>query len=1820
MVGADALTADVAGRYNRPARSVRRMVCKGVRNDPVFPGYTDLETIYEGRSTRVLRARRQRDGQPVILKTLQSDYPAAEDRARLRLEYDILRGMDDPGVVRPIDLLPVGNNLVLVLEDIGASPLHARTDYGRLAPTQFLDLAIQMAGILGRIHRHGLIHKDVNPANFVYNAETGRLQIIDFDLATRLDEERVRPGALGALEGTLPYLAPEQTGRMNRNLDWRADFYSLGATFHELLTGQPPFAVGDALELIHHHLAVPPPSVRSLRPELPQPIADIILRLLAKSAEDRYLGAYGLIQDLERCRRELASGSELRSFTLGQRDVSDRFHIPQKLYGRERDVRRLIEAFERASSGRAELMLVAGEPGIGKSVLVNEVQEPMVGRRGHVVTGKFDQLQRNMPYSALAQAFGDLMRQILGQQQAEIDAWRERLETALQPNGQLIVDVVPDLALVIGDQPAVPPLGGREARNRFNHVFQSFALALARPEHPLVLFIDDLQWADLASLEVLETVLGDSRMAHLLVIGAYRDNEVHSGHTLNRSLERIREAGTIIDEIKLLALDDYSLTDLIADATLTPASLARGLAALVQEKTGGNPFFVRQFLRNLIDEGQLRFDEERGGWTWDIDHLRRQSITENVVAFVVRQILKLDAPTLEALQLAACIGAGFDLATLSLAAERGPEEMARSLVGAMEAGLILPSGSGWRRFLASGVEAEGLDASRAVFHFAHDRIQQAAYGSIPAERKPTIHLRIGRGLEQGLGVGGGDDRFAVVAHLNLARELITGQAERRALIMLNRGAGQQAMASAAYDAAYALFTSALELLPADAWDSEPALSLALHQDVTDAACASQQFAAAMRHGRIVIERAADPVAATPACCRMIEALVAQHDNVEALRLGLEGLGRLGIHLPPDPSDADSAQALQATAAELQPYEVAALVDLPTMTDPRVLAAMKLAALVAIPCSFVSGGQFVSITTTMVRQTLAHGLADVSAFGFVLYSNILCGPLGQHLLGYQFGKLAVDLVERLDRTQLYPMVVVSFETSVRHWVDHQAQSLAPLLDGYRLGISHGDFGTATLCAVNHCTQLRQAGRPLDQVLTTMIEIQAGLDRLKQTGHVYAIRIERAAVELLVQRGDPDLRLTGAAFDEQRDLPRLHEAKDVTHLAQVDMAKAILATTFGDFRRARDHALAALDTVFDTGWRATMYPQLMYFHGALGILNAPATDDGQRAMLAAALERCRAGLTAVAATGPMNYGHKLALVQAEEARVAGRVPEAMTLYDQAIEGAREQGYLQDEALSAELAGAFYQGLGHALIAEAYLHAAYRSYQAWGAKAKVQALQNRHSFLRAGGGRAGESAARETSRFATIKGETLRSSGQGLDLATAIKAGQAISGEIELDRLLATLLTVTIESAGADAGAFLVLRDGKPVVAAACRPGGSVQVFAGLPLDESDHLARSVPRYALRTGKTVLIADAQAAGQFRGDRYLQQQGIRSLLCAPISHHGTVTALLYLENREVAGAFTPDRLEILHLLSGQVAISLENARLYRERSDLIRAYARFVPETFLSHLGKGSITEVALGDQVELPMTVLIADIRGFTARAESMEVSRTFALLNDYLGRMVPLIEASGGVVDKYMGDAIMALFPEPGGADIALQVALGMLGRLVDLNESLAARGESPLVMGIGLHTGTVMLGTIGSAARMDGTAIGDTVNLASRVEGVTKRYGIALALSGATHDALAFPSNYLLRLIDRVRVMGRGQPVDVHEVFEADPPQRVERKRENQARIAEAVAAYQAHDFAACAAQCRLALLLDPEDEVAAMYIKRCELIREHGLPPDGDLVAVLTEK
>ncbi len=1793
----------------------------------MIPGLGRLETIYEGSVTRVHRARRDADERPVIVKTLAGEYPSPEERARLRLEYDLLRSFDDPGIVRPLELLAYGKNLALLLEDIGAGPLYARIEPGGMAVEDFLDLAIRMATLLGRIHRLGLIHKDVNPANFVYNPETGRLQIIDFDIASRLEEERVESGSIRSLEGTLPYIAPEQTGRMNRALDWRADFYGLGATYFEMLTGRTPFESGDALELVHQHLAVPPPSARDFGAEVPEAVAAIVDKLLAKSAEDRYQGAFGLVQDLERCQREWRAAGRIQPFEPGLRDVSDRFHIPQRLYGRDREVDRLLESFSRASRGRAELMLVAGAPGIGKSMLVNEVQVPMVERRGHVIGGKFDQLQRSQPYSAIAAAFGELLRQVLSEPESRVESWRERIQAALDKSGRVLVEILPDLERLVGPQPDLPVVGGREARNRLGLVFRRFAATLASPEHPMVLFLDDLQWADMGSLDLMQQLLADPDLEGLLVIGAYRDTEVHGGHPLVRMLETMREAGVRIEEIALSPMDERSVTELVSDATGSPAIIARELARLIVDKTAGNPFFLRQFLRQLVDDGHLAFVEDMGGWQWDLEAIARLEITDNVVELVMRRMLELDEDSRELLQLAACVGNRFDLASLALVAETSPAATARALLPALEIGQVLPLGSGWRRFLAEGAEMEDLGASDIEFRFAHDRVHQAAYALIPAERKARTHLGIGRALEQRMLEAPAVEPercFEVVSHLNRASDLLETDAERQGLAEHNLRAGRLAKESAAYDSAFRLLRSGIELLGPDPWSTRPELCLDLHREAADAAIGDQALDAAHRLAALVIERAPDPVAAVPAYCTRIEAYSAGHQLADAVRIGAQGLEGLGLTLDLDADEASVARSIAEVSALIEPLGREGLLALPPCEDPQALAVMRLLGLVVVPITFVNGNAFVDVVAHMLRRTIQDGIAPASPFALALYANLLCGPLQQYAAGYEMGRTGVEMMDRLDSRTILPTVTVTFETSVRHWRDHQAHSLEGLQRACQAGIEVGDFEFAMLNGVNHGTQLLLIGRPLDQVEEELGRMQDMLERILPHGHLHSLRINRQAVANLLGQSGQRIELSGAHFDARSELPALRSSGDTTHLLQVAMFEATEHLIYGEFDAARDKFIPAIEEIFRTGWRGTMWVPLLHFYGALAILHAEPEADRRLEESSEALAACLAGLRGAAESAPMNYGHKLDLVEAELARIDGQVEEALRRYESAIGRAAEQGYLQDEALAAELAGHGMLEMGFDRLAEVYLGAAVDAWQAWGAATKVDEMRERFNFLRERrrSSRSGTTGRGETTR--TNRTRTLRSltqhGGLDIDLTTVLKASQAISGQIELRRLQNTLLQVTMENAGADAGALIDLREGRAQVVAAYRLDQEPQPIEPQPIEDSREVSAAVLRYAMRVGESVVLSDASKVGRFTTDPHLRRVGARSVLCLPIRHQGEIQALLYLENSEASDVFTPDRLELLSMLSGQIAISLENARLYQRLRRLNESFARFVPEGFLAFLQKGSVTDVALGDQVERRMSLLFSDVRGFTARAERVPAARTFALLNDYLGRMVPVIEARGGVIDKYVGDAIMALFPEPGGADAALQAALDMLRQRDQFNQELVQRGESPLAMGIGLHTGTVMLGTIGSEARMDGTVIGDTVNLASRMEGVTRQYGLDLVLSGDTHRALDFPSNYLLREIDRVQVVGRDQPVDVYEVFEADPPARAGRKRESLPRLAAVVAAYRARDFETCESECRLLQLLDPEDEVAAMYLRRCEVIREHGLPPDDELVAVLTEK
>ncbi|MEM9156756.1 MAG: serine/threonine-protein kinase PknK, partial [Cyanobacteria bacterium P01_F01_bin.33] len=811
-------------------------------------GYKLLERIYESENSLVYRGRSQVDDLPVIIKILKEDYPTPAELTRYRQEYEITRTLNLDGVIRVRGLEPYKRTLAIVLEDFGGQSLKTLFSKSCISPAKLLDLALQIVDILGQIHAQNIIHKDINPSNILLNPETQQLKIIDFGISTQLSREKPTLKNPRVLEGTLSYISPEQTGRMNRSLDYRTDFYSLGVTFYELLTGQLPFPTTDALELVHCHIAqqpVPPAQVHS---DVPQVLSDLVLKLMEKTAEARYQNAAGLKADLEICRQQLQSTGALSPFSLGTLDISAQFQIPQKLYGRETEIDTLLAAFDRISEPQSgtnsELMLVAGYSGIGKSSLVAEVHKPITEKRGYFIAGKYDQFQRDVPYSAVISAFQDLVKQLLTEDETQLQTWRSRLLSALGPNAQVVIDVIPEVALITGNQPLVPELGPTEAQNRFNLVFQNFVRVFCSPDHPLVLFLDDLQWADSASLKLIRLMMSDRDMQSLLLIGAYRDNEVSPTHPLMTLLAQLLKEGATENTITLTPLSREHLSQLMRDTFQHSTEAIGPLAELVLQKTEGNPFFVNEFLKNLYDENLLQFNESLRLWEWNIDKIRAQDLTDNVVELLIARLQKLLPATQEALRLAACVGAQFDLATLAIICQKPSGEVFEALKPAIQTGLI--------------IALSELNAELAIeqFRFGHDRIQQAAYALIASDHKAEVHLCIGRLLRDNISAEALAERiFEVVDHLNQATDFTSETQERQQLAQLNLQAGLKATSATAYQAAIRYLQMGLNLLADNDWQHTYELALSLHEAAVEAAYLSQNLDLQEQLTEVVLQQA-----------------------------------------------------------------------------------------------------------------------------------------------------------------------------------------------------------------------------------------------------------------------------------------------------------------------------------------------------------------------------------------------------------------------------------------------------------------------------------------------------------------------------------------------------------------------------------------------------------------------------------------------------------------------------------------------------------------------------------------------------------------------------------------------------------------------------------------------------------------------------------------------------------------------------------------------------------------------------------------------------
>jgi predicted ATPase/class 3 adenylate cyclase/tRNA A-37 threonylcarbamoyl transferase component Bud32 len=1823
-----------------------------------IPGYQLADQIYESENSLVYRGYRVSDNQPVILKILKDTYPSPDLIAWFRREYEITRNLNLPGVSTPYSLETDQNQWVIVLEDFGGESLRRLNLIGTIGIEDFLNLALQIATLLGQIHQQNVIHKDINPANIVYNPTTKEVRLIDFGIATILSRENPTFRNPDVLEGTLAYMSPEQTGRMNRAMDYRTDFYSLGATFYQLLAGRLPFETDDVLEMVHCHIALQPVPPHHLRADIPEVVSAIILKLMAKNAEDRYQSAYGLCTDLEACLVQLHSIKRIDPFPPGQYDLSDRFLIPQKLYGREREIETLLAAFERVSQGASEFLLVTGTAGIGKSALVQEIYKPITQRHGYVVSGKFDQFQRDIPYSALIQAFRELAGQLLTETEERIRIWRKKLLAALGSNGAIIIEVIPEVEVIIGKQPDAVELGPTEAQNRFNLVFQNFITVFAQPEHPLALFLDDLQWADGASLKLMDVLLTAPDSHHLLLIGAYRDNEVDSGHPLRITLASMAQARAVMHEVVLTALNVNAVRRIIADTLHTDQGAARPLAELVIEKTGGNPFFLNEFLKSLYLEELIVFDYTAGRWRWDIERIRARQMTDNVIELMANRVQQLGEEAREMLKMAACIGNQFDLVTLALVAQTTPSRTVQQLSEALNEGFIVPIGDAYKvmSFDISGLERE----LNAEYKFAHDRIQQAVYSLIPEEESQEIHWHIGQLLLANTSAEEQDEQlFDIVNQLNQGLAFLYRDDAAHCLFEtwdtlaeLNLKAGEKARASAAYEAAYNYFQVGLGLLGADAWEWQYPLALSLSVDAAEAAYLSGNFDEMETLAEDVLRRARTVLDKVRIYEIKIRAYTAQNQQLKAVQTALYVLKLLDVHFPEKPDHTHIAQALEETHELLSQKPIGDLINRPEMTDPYKLAAMRILTS-TLNSAYVAAPELMTLVTCqMIALSVSYGYTAQSSHAYASYGLILCGELGEIERGYRFGQLALFLLDRFEAREYKPRTLMVINNFIRHWREHARETLHPLFEAYQVGMEVGDFEFAAIAIYVYSSLSFFTGKPLDQLEQEMVSYNDVLARVKQRRALYMNGLFRQVVLNLLEQNERPCTLSGISYDETTMLPMHLEANDRTAIYYLYFNKLILCYLFHHYREAvtfadqAGHYLrsavgsfsSALFHFYDSLARISLLCAAEAGAGQEGAGQKTGQSDGvvvsekEREAMLQNIADNQEKIERWARQAPMNHQHKFLLVEAERARLSKRDGEAREYYDQAIALAQEHKYLNEEALACELAGRFYMAKGLPRVARTYLRDAHYGYIQWNAWAKVHDLEKTYPQFIGPYEPAHAEHSPHSTRTTTTARSTTTASGQHissmLDLPSVLKASQAISGEIVLDSLLSRLMRIVIENAGAERGVLILDNEGQWVIEAeGTIEREEVAVSMTLPVGDQEivPVPISIINYVARTRQVVVLNEASEEGQFIQDTYITLYSPRSILGMPLLNQGKLIGVIYLENRLTAGAFTEDRLEVLKLLSSQVAISIENARLYANLQDALKqqvsltnAYSRFVPREILQLLGKASITDVQLGDQIQQVMTVLFSDIRDFTGLSEQMSPQENFNFINAYLSRVSPIIRAHRGYIDKYIGDAIMALFPiQP---DDAIQTAIEMQQEVTRYNRHRSQDGYQPIHIGAGLHTGNVMLGTVGEAQRMEGTVISDTVNLASRLEGLTKLYGAAIIVSEKMLFSLNRPDRYTFYFLDKVKVKGKKDPVSVFEILDGLPDDILHWKLEAQPDFERGQFHYHNAEFHEAIGYFEKALHRYPEHRASQLYLKRARQFLEYGVPVGWEGIEALSEK
>jgi predicted ATPase/signal transduction histidine kinase/ActR/RegA family two-component response regulator len=1474
----------------------------------MISGFELRTEIGSAEPYRLFRARRERDGSTVLLKTCDLDGDFG--RTALAREFEILRTLTGARVLNALEHVDHPGTPAVVLHDPGGQPLLDALAVGELQLVESLKIAAQIADALAELDERGVVHNDLGPHSVWLDETRSQIWLLHFARATC---PGVSPcAARRHPDGTLAYGSPEQTGRTNRRPDLRTDFYSLGVILYRLLTGVLPFAIDNPIELVHAQVATRPLAPGALNPAIPEALSSLVLKLLATDPEERYRSAAGISRDLDHCCREYLETGTIALFKLGWTDTSTRLQIGSQLYGRDIEIAMLLAAYEQVRSGAAEraLVLVHGYSGIGKTSLINELHAPLLRDHGHFISGKYDQLRGNVPYSSLIQAFGNLVQQLLTETEERLAEWRDRLLAALGGNGRVIVDILPQIERVIGPQPELPVLGPAENQNRFNRAFLAFSSVFCNSSHPLVLFVDDLQWADIPTLSLLRLMLLNPDSHRLLVIGAYRDNEVDAAHPLAKILGDLRDEVPTSD----LALSTLALPDVqrwLADTLGTPARSVRPLATIIQGKTEGNPFFMTMFLKALYEEKLLAFDHAAHRWDWQLQAIAGLAITDNVVDLMVRRIRDWDPPVQAVVSLAASLGNHFDLQTLEVINDRAGVDCRAALRTVAIQGLLVP---------LADVSGAGASRRNRTYKFLHDRVQQAAYSLIPAADQPALHLRIGQLLLRTLSPLQLEERlFEVVTHLVRGAPLLQGDAERIRYAELTLAAARKAKASSAYEPALSYVVAGMEHLPAHAWRDHYELAFAYRLEKGELEyllakwdAAISTFDDALAHASVLLDR-----------CRVNQFKVvlyrAKNELRTSLDIGLKALAELGIPLE-EPDDSEIERSLQRFYA-MTAVDDRALLNLPELDDPQKVAAMLLMREAMNGAFFVGSNLLFTISMKMVEITIESGNSPHAAVAYIYQAAfMLAGRKRDFPNAHRFGQLAWRLNEERYHVKPYEAIILDcLGGFISHHTQDIPSALIQLERGYYVALENGMYTWVGYCAINALYMSFWGPYSLEEIRDRIEANLPWLTRFDPNMASYFCIFRSTMTQLLETRSNCHDLLDHTWPQSATVLEGFRRNEDHIGLLVYATNRLSLANWFGDTAFAA--ALAAETETYALAGTGMFLEAAFHFHAAIAYA-AVATDTDSETRKRH-LETIRGRLARFedwARAAPTTYSHMQLLIGAEIARLESNIVDAMALYDRAIAEADAHHFLQNAALASELAARFYEGLRRPEFAFLYLRKAHAKYERWGAQGKADALVREYPGI-----------------LASPVSEQDEGNLRDLDFSAVIRASQAISEELHLAQLLKTLLTIAIQHAGAQHGYLLLEQDGVLRIEAQSRVGApEVALFSGTSVESSDALSPAVVNYVRRTHEPLLISNACDDSRFATDAYIERFRPKSLLCMPILHRGQFSGLLYLQNDLTTGAFPTSCIEVLQVLLAQAAISLETARMYEDMQQEIRERER--------------------------------------------------------------------------------------------------------------------------------------------------------------------------------------------------------------------------------------------------------------------------------------------